>query len=45
MRLRDFVALFSLVITALAVIAISAPYRLVRLTSFMNPWERPFDTG
>jgi cell division protein FtsW len=29
----------------LAVIAVSAPYRLARLTSFLNPWERPFDTG
>ncbi|VVC76345.1 Lipid II flippase FtsW [Aquicella siphonis] len=45
MRLRHFVALFSLVIGALAVIAVSAPYRLARLTSFLNPWERPFDTG
>lgn len=45
MRLRHFVVLFSLVIAALAMIAVSAPYRLARLTSFLNPWERPFDTG
>ncbi len=45
MRVRHFAALFSLVIAALAVIAVSAPYRLARLTSFLNPWERPFDTG
>ena len=45
MRLKNFVALFSLVISALAIIAISAPYRLVRLTTFLNPWARPFDTG
>lgn len=45
MRLRHFVALFTIVIGALAVIAISAPYRLARLTSFLNPWARPFDTG
>jgi len=45
MRLRHFVALFSMVIAILAVIAISAPYRLARLTSFLNPWDRPFDTG
>ena len=45
MRLRHFVALFTLVISALALIAISAPYRLARLTGFLNPWERPFDTG
>lgn len=45
MRLRHFLSLFVLVLAALAVIAISAPYRLVRLTSFLNPWLRPFDTG
>lgn len=45
MRLRHFAALFSLVLGALAVIAVSAPYRLARLTSFLNPWDRPFDTG
>lgn len=45
MRLRHFVALFSVVLGALAVIAVSAPYRLARLTSFLDPWERPFDTG
>jgi cell division protein FtsW len=29
----------------LAIIAVSAPYRLARLTSFLDPWARPFDTG
>ena len=45
MRLKNFFMLFSAVIAALAMIAISAPYRLARLTSFLNPWDRPFDTG
>jgi cell division protein FtsW len=45
MRLRHFVVLLSLALGALALLAISAPYRLARLTSFLNPWERPFDTG
>ena len=45
MRVRHFLVLFSVVIAALAIIAVSAPYRLARLTSFLNPWERPFDTG
>lgn len=45
MRVRHFVVLFSLVLGALAAIAVSAPYRLARLTGFLNPWERPFDTG
>lgn len=45
MRVRDFAALFATVAGAMALIAISAPYRLARLTSFMDPWARPFDTG
>lgn len=45
MRVRHFMALLLLVASALAVIAVSAPYRIARLTSFLNPWDRPFDTG
>jgi len=45
MRVRHFVALLLGAVGLLAVIAISAPYRLARLTSFMDPWKRPFDTG
>lgn len=45
MRLRHFAALFSIVLGTLALIAVSAPYRLARLTTFLNPWARPFDTG
>jgi cell division protein FtsW len=45
MRMRHFIVLFSTVLAAMAMIAISAPYRLVRLTSFLDPWARPFDTG
>lgn len=44
-RLRYFFMLFLLAGGGLAAIAISAPYRLARLTSFLNPWARPFDTG
>lgn len=29
----------------LAVIAIAEPYRVIRLTSFMDPWRDPFGTG
>lgn len=45
MRVRNFAFLFSFVLSALAIIAISAPYRMARLTGFLNPWARPFDTG
>ncbi len=30
---------------AMAVAAISAPYRVKRLLTFVNPWEDPFDKG
>lgn len=45
MRLRHFIFLLILVLTGLSVLAISAPYRLLRLTSFLNPWANPFDSG
>lgn len=45
MQLRHFVVLFALVIIALAVLAISEPYRMQRLTTFLNPWENPFNSG
>lgn len=45
MQIRHFLALFLLVLVALAVLAISEPYRLQRLTSFLNPWANPFSSG
>jgi cell division protein FtsW len=45
MRLRNFIILMALVLTGLAIIAVSAPYRLLRLTTFMNPWAHPFNSG
>lgn len=45
MQVRHFVVTLISAVAVLAVIAISAPYRLARLTTFLNPWERPFDSG
>ncbi len=45
MRLRHFVLLFIVVLAALSILAISAPYRMVRLTSFLNPWTNAFGSG
>lgn len=45
MRLKHFAVLFSGVLGLMVLIAIAAPYRVARLTTFLNPWERPFDTG
>jgi cell division protein FtsW len=44
-QLWQFTVLFSSVVGALIVLAISSPYRMARLTSFLNPWENPFDSG
>lgn len=32
-------------VLALAVMTLVSPYRLERVTSFMNPWADPYDTG
>ena len=45
MQLRHFAVLLILVLLALSVLAISEPYRLKRLTTFLNPWANPFDSG
>ncbi len=44
-RLSQFVAVFSLAAGALALVAVASPYRLRRLTSFLDPWQDPFDSG
>jgi len=44
-RLWQFSILLLLVISALVVLAIASPYRLLRLTSFLDPWSKPFDSG
>lgn len=45
MRLRDFSLLMLLVLVGFSVLAVSAPYRLERLTTFLNPWSNPFASG
>lgn len=44
-RMSYFVVLFSAAIAAVAFLAISSPYRLQRLTTFLNPWDKQFDAG
>lgn len=44
-RLSWFAALVAVAASALGFLAISAPYRLQRMTSFLNPWADQFDTG
>jgi cell division protein FtsW len=44
-RLWQFAALFAVMLAGMAALAISSPYRLERLTSFINPWADPFNSG
>lgn len=44
-RLWQFMILLLIVCGALATLAVVSPYRLMRLTSFLNPWAKPFDSG
>ena len=45
MRLRYFITFGILIVLVLSIIAISAPYRLQRLTSFLDPWQHSFSSG
>ena len=43
--LRFFLLLCGVVVSLLAILAVSAPYRLARLTGFTDPWSDPFGSG
>ena len=43
--LKRFIALFVLVLGTIGVVSFAAPYRLARLTSFVDPWADQFNTG
>lgn len=45
MRPRYFLLLFGMALSVLVVLALSAPYRVQRLTTFLNPWANPFGSG
>ena len=44
-RFRDFLVFSGLAVFAMAALAISSPYRVRRLTGFLDPWADPFDSG
>jgi cell division protein FtsW len=44
-RLRDFIVFFSAAVMAMATLAITSPYRMKRLTAFLDPWSDPYDSG
>ncbi|PPD33452.1 MAG: putative lipid II flippase FtsW [Methylomonas sp.] len=44
-RLSPFVVLVGLVSSAAAILAYTSPYRLKRITGFIDPWEHARDSG
>ncbi|HFE38821.1 MAG TPA: putative lipid II flippase FtsW [Gammaproteobacteria bacterium] len=44
-RFGQFFLLLVLIAAAMAMLAIFSPYRWERLTTFLNPWADPFDSG
>ncbi|MGB5334944.1 MAG: putative lipid II flippase FtsW, partial [Woeseiaceae bacterium] len=44
-RIRDFLIFFSAAVFAMAALAITSPYRMKRLTAFLDPWEDPYNSG
>ncbi len=44
-RITNLVAPILIVLPLMGLIAMSEPYRVRRLTSFMDPWSDPFDKG
>jgi len=44
-RLRDFLVLLMGTVGAMTALALSSPYRVARLTGFLDPWADPFNSG
>jgi len=44
-RFTQFLAVITLFGTAATLLVVTSPYRLQRLTAFVNPWADPFDSG
>lgn len=44
-RIRDFVLFFSTAVIAMVALALASPYRMKRLTGFLDPWADPYDSG
>ncbi len=44
-RLRDFFLFFGATVIALSALAVTSPYRMQRLTAFLDPWADPYNSG
>jgi len=44
-RFRYFVMILTVAISSVVLLTIISPYRMERVTGFLNPWADPFDSG
>lgn len=44
-RIRDFLLFFSVAVVGMAALAVASPYRMARLTAFLDPWADPYNSG
>lgn len=44
-RIRDFLVFFTAAVLAMAALALASPYRMQRITGFLDPWADPFNSG
>jgi len=44
-RIRDFLLFFSATLVAMVGLVLTAPYRMKRLTGFLDPWADAYDSG
>ncbi len=44
-RIRDFLIFLLVAVAALAALAVLSPYRMKRITGFLDPWADPFNSG
>ncbi len=44
-KIYQFLLTFALAAGAFSLLAVMSPYRMQRLTSFLNPWSDPYDSG
>lgn len=44
-KARYYIGLVLMVVVALSLLALSSPYRVARLTTFLNPWADQFNSG
>jgi cell division protein FtsW len=44
-RIRDFLLFFLAAVLAMVALILAAPYRMKRVTGFLDPWADPFNSG